>query len=166
MPVRVQDRCRQEATLVGLTGPAEAIFYWSGLYENILCGDLNEESVCAVSTQGLCPRQSWGSGGMLPPENFRFLDSQECNFKIFCHIIQCYFARNLSKTNHICAHTNGMQSYAQVNSHFRFKNFSTAHKHLSNITRSRRNYRTSHDPSQKIAIVMCTDLRPRFFTPR
>ena len=24
---------------------------------------------------------------------------------------------------------------------------------------------TSHDPSQKNAIVMCTDLRPRFFTP-
>ena len=25
---------------------------------------------------------------------------------------------------------------------------------------------TSHDPSQKIATVMCTDLRPRFFTPQ
>ena len=64
--------------LVWFTGPAEAMFHWSGLYEIFLCSHLNEVSGRAASTRGLWPHQSRGGGGEFP-----FLDAPECNFRLF-----------------------------------------------------------------------------------
>ena len=105
--------------LVHKTGPAEAIFHWSGLYETFLCNNLNEVVVAQRAREGLCPRQARGGGGsraMLPRKILEFWTLQNVILGFlanFSNIIDCYFARSLGKRNRICAHANEMQ--------FRFK---------------------------------------------
>ena len=49
-----------------ITGPAEAIFYWSGLYETFLCNNLNEVVVAQRAREGFALAQLGGSGACSP----------------------------------------------------------------------------------------------------
>ena len=57
---------------LSLSGPAEAIFHWSGLYETFLCNNLNEVVVAQRAREGFALAKLGGSGGMLPREILDF----------------------------------------------------------------------------------------------